>query len=72
MPAGRRPAEGFFEFIEKGNGDFHFGYVQGHMDCRLTTREGEPAVEWTWGGNDGWTQRRVEAGPWSRATNCAA
>lgn len=21
------------------------------MDCRLTTREGEPAVEWTWDGN---------------------
>ncbi len=33
------------------------------MDCRLTTRDGEPAVEWTWDGNDemdqaqdrGWT-----------------
>ena len=22
------------------------------QDCRLTTREGEVAVEWTWGGND--------------------
>ena len=22
------------------------------MDCRLTTRDGEPAVEWTWDGND--------------------
>jgi hypothetical protein len=22
------------------------------MDCRLTTREGEPASEWTWDGND--------------------
>ncbi len=44
--------EGFFEFDEKGSGDFHFGYVQGHMDCRLTTRDGVPAVEWTWDGND--------------------
>jgi hypothetical protein len=44
--------EGFFEFDEKGGGDFYFGYVQGHMDCRLTTRDGEPAVEWTWDGND--------------------
>ncbi len=44
--------EGFFEFDEKGNGDFHFGYVHGHMDCRPTTRDGEPAVEWTWDGND--------------------
>ena len=22
------------------------------MDCRLTTRDGEPAIEWTWEGND--------------------
>jgi hypothetical protein len=44
--------EGFFEFDDKGSGEFHFGYVHGHMHCRLTTREGEPAVEWTWEGND--------------------
>ena len=44
--------EGFFEFDEKGGGEFHFGYVQGRMDCRLTTRDGEPALEWTWDGND--------------------
>jgi hypothetical protein len=43
--------EGYFEFDDKGGGDFHFGYVQGQMDCRLTTRDGEPAVEWTWDGN---------------------
>jgi hypothetical protein len=44
--------EGFFEFDDKESGEFHFGYVHGHMDCRLTTRDGEPAVEWTWDGND--------------------
>jgi len=44
--------EGYFEFDQKGSGQFHFGYVHGHMDCRLTTRDGEPAVEWTWDGND--------------------
>ena len=44
--------EGYFEFDDKGGGEFHFGYVHGSMDCRLTTREGEPAVEWTWDGND--------------------
>jgi hypothetical protein len=44
--------EGYFEFDEKGGGEFHFGYVHGQMDCRLTTRDGEPAVEWTWDGND--------------------
>ena len=44
--------EGYFEFDDRGGGQFHFGYVHGHMDCRLTTRDGEPAVEWTWDGND--------------------
>ena len=45
-------AEGYFEFDDRGGGQFHFGYVHGDMDCRLTTRDGEPAVEWTWNGND--------------------
>ena len=44
--------EGYFEFDEAVSGEFHFGYVHGHMDCRPTTRDGEPAVEWTWEGND--------------------
>ena len=44
--------EGFFQFDEKGGGEFHFGCVHGHMDCKPTTRDGEPAVEWTWDGND--------------------
>ena len=44
--------EGYFEFNEKGGGEFHFGYVHGHMDCQLTTMYGEPSVEWTWDGND--------------------
>src|SRR6185369_6080928 len=44
--------EGFFEFDDKGGGAFHFGYVHGQMDCRLTTRDGQPCVEWSWDGND--------------------
>src|SRR5436309_13110931 len=44
--------EGYFEFDGKGGGEFHFGYVHGHTDCMLTTRDGEAAVEWTWDGND--------------------
>ena len=44
--------EAFIEFDEKGSGEFHFGYVHGFMDSRLTIRDGEPAVEWTWDGND--------------------
>jgi hypothetical protein len=43
--------EAYIEFDNKGWGDFHFGNVQGQMDCRLTTRDGEPAVEWSWDGN---------------------
>lgn len=44
--------EGYLEFDEKDDGHFQFGYVQGQMDCRLTPRDGEPAVEWSWDGND--------------------
>ena len=44
--------EGYFEFTDKGGGEFHFGYVHGQMDCKPTTRDGVPTVEWTWDGND--------------------
>lgn len=44
--------EGCFEFSERGSGAFHFGYVHGQMSCLPATRDGEPAVEWTWEGND--------------------
>ena len=47
-----RRKKGCFEFDAKGNGQFYFGYVHGHMYCKLTTRNGEPAVEWAWDGND--------------------
>ena len=43
--------EAYIEFNDRGWSDFHFGNVQGNMDCRQTTREGEPAVEWSWDGN---------------------
>src|SRR5262245_32460086 len=41
----------YIEFDDRGGGEFHFGYVHGHMNCRLGTRDGEPAAEWTWDGN---------------------
>ena len=44
--------EGYIEFEPKGCGSFHFGYVQGRMDCRTTTRDGKPAVEFSWEGGD--------------------
>lgn len=43
----------FIEFEPKGVGSFQFGYVQGQIDCRTTTRDGNPAVEFTWDGADG-------------------
>ncbi len=36
-----------------GGGTFQFGYVQGLMDCRTTSREGKPAVEFSREGGDG-------------------
>ena len=45
--------QAFIEFKEKGGGSFQFGYVQGLIDWRLTTRDGEPAVQWSWEGGDG-------------------
>ena len=45
--------EGSLEFDQKDNGQFLCGYVHGQMDCNLTTRDGELAVEWTWDGNSG-------------------
>jgi hypothetical protein len=44
--------EGYIEFDDNSMGSFHFGYVHGQMDCELTTKYGEPSVEWSWDGND--------------------
>ena len=45
--------QAFFEFEETGSGSFQFGYIQGLMDCRTTSREGKPAIEFSWEGGDG-------------------
>jgi hypothetical protein len=44
--------EGFFKFGPGGHGDFQFGYVQGSIDHRMTSREEKPAVEFSWEGGD--------------------
>ncbi len=44
--------EGYFKFDPKDSGQFHFGYVHGDIDYRLTQRDSEPAVEWSWDGHD--------------------
>ena len=62
--------EGIFEFDEKGSGEFQFGCVQGQMDCGLTTRDGEPAVEWTWDGNDEMDAAQGRGGPVDARLRC--
>lgn len=42
----------YIRFEPKGVGEFQFGYVSGGIDHRLVERDGLPAVEWSWEGND--------------------
>lgn len=42
--------EGFILFDRNGLGSFQFGYLQGQIDYRNTTRDGKPAVEFSWEG----------------------
>jgi hypothetical protein len=44
--------EGYIEFEKTGSGEFHFGYVHGQCDCRMSHKSGKPFVEWSWTGND--------------------
>ena len=44
--------EGYFEFDAGGAGAFQFGYVRGGIGYEVTQRDGKPAVEFTWDGND--------------------
>ncbi len=41
----------YFEFSGT-NGEFHFGNIHGHMHTHPGTRDGQPAFEWTWDGNN--------------------
>src|SRR5580704_10457892 len=42
----------YFEFDSHGGGVFQFASLQGVMDCRLSTRGEEAAVDWAWEGGD--------------------
>jgi hypothetical protein len=42
----------FIRLDPDGRGEFHFGYVQGFLDHRVCLRDGQPAAEWSWDGND--------------------
>jgi len=64
--------EGYFEFDDKGWGAFHFGYVHGNMDCRLT-KETE-SLRWNGLGTatTRWTQPKAGVGRSSKAMTCTA
>ncbi|WP_342661328.1 hypothetical protein Rruber_05078 (plasmid) [Rhodococcus ruber] len=59
----------FIEFADDGTGQFGFIAVRGWMDCRTTARDGRPAVEFSWDGDDdgdrlsgrGWALSRDDA-----------
>jgi Plasmid pRiA4b ORF-3-like protein len=44
--------QAYIEFEPQGTGHFQFIYVKGNIDYDETTREGKPAVEFSWEGND--------------------
>lgn len=44
---------GYFEFEPMSLGSFQFGYVQGQIDYRTTTRDKKAAVEFSFEGGDG-------------------
>jgi hypothetical protein len=58
--------QAFIDFEEDGTGHFQFGFVQGNMDWRPTTRDGEPAAEWSWEGSDGADMTPVTGRGWGK------
>jgi hypothetical protein len=39
-------------FDDEAMGSFQFGTVDGWLDCRFSTRDGQPFVEFSWEGNN--------------------
>lgn len=44
--------EGYFEVGPGSQGNFQFGYVEGHIDYGTALRDGKPAIEFSWEGGD--------------------
>lgn len=42
----------YIQFCSDGAGDFGFIAVQGYLDCRYATPEGDPRAEFSWEGDD--------------------
>ena len=47
------PDGAFIEFTNNRSGNFGYNFTSGQMDCRLTTRDAEQAIEWSWHGQAG-------------------
>jgi hypothetical protein len=58
--------QAFIAFEANGTGHFQFGYVQGYMDWRPGTRDGQPAAEWTWEGADGADMTEMTGRGWAK------
>ena len=43
---------GHFTLEKDGMGHFQFGLVQGEMDCRIETVDGQVRIEFSWEGRD--------------------
>jgi len=43
---------GHIAFAKGGNGSFHFGAVQGQLDCRVEEFAEEQRIQFSWIGND--------------------
>jgi len=43
---------GHFTFEKDGLGNFHFGAVEGEMDCRIAPFDGRDRIEFSWEGQD--------------------
>jgi hypothetical protein len=58
--------QAFVEIGANGTGHFQFGYVQGDRDWQPGTRDGQPAVEWTWEGMDGADMTEMTGRGWAK------
>src|SRR2546430_771924 len=58
--------QAYIECDDTGTGHFQFGYVRGYMDWRETTRDGQPAIEWTWEGDDGADMTPMTGRGWAK------
>jgi hypothetical protein len=58
--------QAFIELEANGTGHFQFGHVQGYMEWRVGTRDGQPAVEWTWEGTDGADMTGMTGRGWAK------